>query len=138
MPGHVSNQVTKAYQEWSGAEYHPDKVLLVTCSREAEVLGVGHIYGSRGSTSGDDIAVKGVGVVKSQGSCFAITAKYDGLETVCYENFVGQCRFGTGGRNEEILSFKRVGQQTDLSATQYSNLLRDARSTEYEASVPSN
>ena len=135
MPGQYVNQVIEAYREWVGTQYHPDKVILVTCSREDKVSGVGHIYGPRSLPSAKDIVVKGLRGVKPKGSCFAITAKYDGLETLCY-GFIGQCEFGTGGTNKDVLSFKRVGQQTDLSATQYKTLVTYAIKTTYEATIP--
>ena len=138
MPGNSTNQVIKAYREWAGAQYHPEKVLLVSCARGDQLPDIGQFMGAKGTTSGKgkDIAVKGIGPAMSQGSCYAITVQYDGLETICWESFIGQCKFGTGGTDENILSFKRVGLQTDLSATQYTSLIIYARNAEYEATIP--
>ena len=134
VPGAWGNQqVLGAYFEWSGASKHPGKVLLVTCSRGDNVYSLGEIMGARGSgTLPKDIAVKGLGVV-SKGTCYAITARYDGLQDACIENVSGQCRFGTGGEDIEILGFDRIGQKTEISGSQYDTLLKYAHNTEYQA-----
>ena len=140
MPGHVKSAVTKAYDEWSGSSYHPNNVLLITCDRGYHVLDVGTIMGPRGTTSGQgqEIAVSGMtgetGFANSEGTCHAITARYQGLKSVCREIVSGSCRFGSG-TTEQILSFRRVGKSTDLSATQYQDLMVYAKRAEYEAGL---
>ncbi len=96
------------------------------------MFGVGEIMGARTSIAlRKSIAVKGLGVV-SGGTCYAITARYDGLEGVCIETIPGQCQFGSGGEDINILSFDRVGQKTEISTSQYNALLKYARNTEYQ------
>ena len=104
---------------------------MVTCSRGDFVYGVGEIMGARGSNNlRRSIAVNGLGVV-SKGTCYAITARYDGLEGVCIEAYFGQCQFGSGGENRDILSFDRIGRKTEISTSEYNMLLKYARITEY-------
>ena len=85
------------------------------------------------SSARSDVSVKGLGVV-SEGTCYAITARYDGRKDACLERFSGQCQFGTGGEDIEILSFERVGQTTEISTLQFDILTKYAHKTEYQIS----
>lgn len=134
MPGDISNPATSAYREWPSVDRHPAKVLLVTCAR-GDTLGTNEeVMGPKDDPS-EDIIVKYMGanisvaVPLSNGTCLAITARYDGLREVCYSNYpaIGTCI----GTTKNILAFRRVGAVTDLSTTQFNALKTYARTTEY-------
>lgn len=121
-----------AYAKQPRAYRHPDKVLLVACSRGNNVYGLGQIMGARGfDQSRVDIAVEGLGVTRS-GKCYAITARYRGLDDACIERFPGQCQFGTNGKKFKIMSFDRIGTKTEITVEQYNVLYRYATDPMYQ------
>ena len=133
-----TQQVMKAYAEWPSAGRHPDSVLLVACNRGERVAELGQIMGARGGTeASSDISVIGPSgfvadlAVAGRGSCYAITAKYDGEKQACIEIWPGSCRFGNG-QQVEILGFKVVGESTEISTSQYQTLLKYSRATQYQ------
>ena len=133
-PGAGGNQqVLDAYREWTGASKHPDPVLLVGCYRGTRIPGLGSIVGAKGAFERKtDVAVTGQFFSRSQGACYAITALYDGLQPACWETIPGGCQFG-GGQSVETMTFKGIGNVTEISTSQYDTLIKYARATEYKA-----
>ena len=134
MPYQISQtqqSVMKAYSEWPGSGKHPDKVLLVTCYKGERSPDLGHVMGPPLSyTKGNVVLVSGRFWTSSDGSCYAITAKYDGLKEVCWETIPFGCQFG-GGRTVSVLGFKGVGEFTEVSTSKLRILMSYARATEY-------
>ena len=127
--------VLNAYAVQPDPYYHPNRVILVACYRGYEVRGLGHIMGARGSRNPKrDIAVSGRLAPATEGTCYAITAKYGGRKPACIERFASECAFG-GGTEIVVTVFKAVGDNTEISDHQYDQLLREAKESEY-ALVP--
>ena len=72
--------------------------------------------------------------IKHPKSCYAITAKYLGLEDACVEYYSGACLMG-GGTDVELQSFREVGESTEISRSQYSMLVEYATDSEYDVST---
>ena len=139
MPGEIASRITRAYEEWTSIDRHPARIVLATCSRGYTISTYEEVMGAKDRRS-PDIVVKSmvrsalpVTYPLTNGTCLAITAKYDGLETLCYSytnSLFGSCI----GTTEDVLVFKRVGAVTELSTTQYRQLQSYARAAEYQPS----
>ena len=142
VPGATASNrqsVLAAYREWPGKSRHPDKVLVVSCYRGYDVPRLGHVMGPRGpgAPTNGDIFMLGATLSMDDSACYAITAKYAGRKQACREMFTGACQFGSGvgTTTVEMLGFRKVGESTELSRSQYTTLMRRAFSTEYAAVV---
>ena len=135
MPYEIASaqqSVMTSYAEWPGASKHPDKVLLVTCYKGDKLSGLGHVMGPPGrSSKGNLVFVSGQFWTSSDGSCYAITAKYDGPKEACWETYIGACFTGRG-ETFTALGFKGVGEFTEISASQLRTFVKYARATEYQ------
>ena len=133
----VSQQdVMQAYDERPARRFHPDKILLVTCSKGYQVPWKGFVMGATDVEYGGEVIVKKMplnGLARD--ACFAITANYSGKEQLCREYVMGACAIGAG-QDTDVLSFTRVGEVTELSRAEYLTLRFYARSTTYEIPTP--
>ena len=127
--------VLAAYREWPGRSKHPNNVLLVSCYRGYRVPQLGYVMGPRGpnALASGDIIMSSATVVMDEGACYAITAKYTGQKRACQERYKGSCQFGYGGSTVEMLGFRKVGESTEISGSQYNTMMQRAVDTEYEA-----
>ena len=106
--------------------------MLVSCYAGYEVGSIGAIFGPRGWDSGREIGIRGNLSDLEEGVCYAITAKYDGVEEACRNQITDtDCAVGRG-KTVEVFTFRKAGKVNELSASQYWALLREARETEYE------
>ena len=135
MPYQVSSMqqsVMAAYLEYPSASYHPEKVLLVTCSKGGQESGHGYTMGPPGRlTRGRILFVSGKLYAPIEGLCYAITAKYTGPKEACLETITGSCRFGSG---EKItaLGFMGVGEYTEVPSSELQIFTAYARASEYQ------
>lgn len=128
--------VMTAYRNQPETKYHPDRVIVVGCYKGYYSDGLGYIMGARGSVRTDDfIAMAGLFHAKAEGQCYAVTAKYWGVESACVEYANNSCRVGIG-RKVSILKFRNAGEYMKISGSQYGKLLQYARQNEYQPTMP--
>ena len=131
----IHQSVMAAYAEWPSASKHPGKVLLVTCYKNQRIRDVGYVMGAPTGrpTERNTVLVSGRfgATSKDRGSCYAITAKYDGRRTVCWETIPSSCAIGLG-ELVSAMSFLGVGEFTEVSTSQLKMLKEYARASEYQ------
>ena len=141
MPGErgAPNQgIMKRYEDMPSERHHQFDVLLVTCSRGYDVLESGRVMGTRSaglSSTANTVIVAGHFPRDDEGQCYAITAQYSGLETVCHEYTPEACRFGAGSELQ-VMQFWKTGKHTELSTSEYHDMLAYARSSDYPTPTP--
>ena len=133
----LANQaVINAYRAQPKAHHHPDEVILVSCYRGYRVSGLGYIMGAGKFVRSvkHDIGVSGRFRPEREGACYAIVARYDGMEEACIEGLGSNCAIGIG-TTTEIMLFKGTGKSTKITMPQYYRLLEEAKKSEYPAAA---
>ena len=103
--------------------------------QEPKIRDVGYVMGAPTGrpTERNTVLVSGRfgATSKDRGSCYAITAKYDGRRTVCWETITSSCAIGLG-ELVSAMSFLGVGEFTEVSTSQLKMLKEYARASEYQ------
>ena len=116
----------RKYEELPASKHHEEKVLLVVCGRGHRVQGLGEVMGGRRSGNAGEVFVKGSANTEF-GECVAITAQYDGIQEACrpepWDTSGVGCSIGRG-KTIEVVTFKKVGQITFLTTSEYNELFK--------------
>ena len=139
----VYQPLLEAYKEWRSRHHHPNPVVVASCDEGYSVPELGRVFGPMSGMSRSASRVQEIIIIDfiptknvlTGGTCYAITAEFSGWRKACRSITGGGCRLGYG-LDVELIAFRKTGNATEITRSQYRNLITHAREVEFNAPTP--